>query len=119
IARRAKSARLTSYATRSTTANGGPSEAKGRSSHARVQPRTALGGIVTGALTSTPRCRCRTVPDTVVRQTPMATPGGDGREAGKGRDMTAALWRNWSGTETARPVRVERPSTVEELRDAV
>ncbi|MBL1068223.1 D-arabinono-1,4-lactone oxidase [Streptomyces sp. 7-21] len=33
--------------------------------------------------------------------------------------MTAALWRNWSGTETARPVRVERPSTVEELRDAV
>ncbi|MDT0345763.1 D-arabinono-1,4-lactone oxidase [Streptomyces litchfieldiae] len=33
--------------------------------------------------------------------------------------MTTAGWRNWSGTVTARPARVERPESVEELAEAV
>ncbi|GAA3864747.1 D-arabinono-1,4-lactone oxidase [Streptomyces sedi] len=32
---------------------------------------------------------------------------------------TGAGWRNWSGTASARPVRVERPRTVDELRAVV
>ncbi|WP_077058189.1 D-arabinono-1,4-lactone oxidase [Streptomyces sp. MP131-18] len=33
--------------------------------------------------------------------------------------MTAAGWRNWSGTRTAHPVRTERPGSTEEVADSV